>query len=294
MGVKTVLKAIGAAMLILLLIDVVAVFWAMDQVEKKMAHKFQFPPLNISEKMKTADRETGRRIVMIRNRCPECHGEDLGGKTFMKGAALGTFSGGNITPYELGKKSDEDVARAVYYGIRPDGTPLIFMPSVEYHNLALEDVAAVVAYLRGVPAVARPNGEIRIALAGKLFSVAGKAPMIFSAEMISPSAVPVVKPPEVISVAFGKYLVVSSCAGCHGERLEGGTIEGGDPSWPPASNLRTEKLGAWREEDFIKAMRTGLTPEMKITREPMLGLIEYGKQMNDMELRAMWSYLSTL
>jgi mono/diheme cytochrome c family protein len=128
----------------------------------------------------------------------------------------------------------------------------------------------------------------------KFLAVAGKMPVLISAEVINPAARPVVKPAEENSPAFGKYLVEASCIGCHGPELSGGPIEGGDPSWPPAANLRQSGLGDWKEDDFIKAMKTGQTPKGKTLRAPMLGMVEYGKQLNDTELKAMWGYISTL
>jgi len=291
---KAFLKIVGAILFVFVLIAGGVVVWATLNVGERIQKKFDFPVLNIAEKVKTADVELGRKIVRIRNGCTDCHGADLGGKTFIDAPAMGTFSGPNITPQGIGSKSDEDVARSIYYGVRSNGTPLIFMPSNEFHQLALEDIAAVVAYLRTVPAVTRPNTAIQIGPVAKLLGASGKMPLLIPAEQIPANAPPKVKPPEGNTPEFGKYLVESGCTGCHGLELKGGPISGGDPSWPPAANLVAASHGTWKEMDFINTIRTGKTPDGRTLRDPMRGVAENARQASDDELKAIWSYLTTL
>ena len=291
---KTILKAFGAILLLLILTIIGVVMWASTNVSSRMQRKFNFPPLNITENVKTADVELGRKIVRIRNGCTDCHGADLGGKTFISDPAMGTFSGANITPQGIGSKSDEDVARAIYYGVRSDGSSLTFMPSQEFHQLALEDVAAVVAYLRTVPAVMRPNTAIEIGPIAKLLGASGKMPLLIPAELIPANTPPTTKPPEGNTPGFGKYLVDSGCTGCHGRDLKGGPIPGGNPSWPPAANLVATSHSTWKEADFINTIRTGKTPDGRMLRDPMRGVAENARQGGDDDLKAIWSYLVTL
>lgn len=291
---KTALKILGVMLLVFVLFVGGVVMWASSNVSARSQKKFDFPALNIAEKVKTADIELGRKIVRIRNGCTDCHGADLAGKTFINDPAMGMFSGANITPYALASKSDEEVARAIYYGVRTNGTPLIFMPSQEFHNLALDDIAAAVAYLRTIPAVTKPNTEIQIGTVAKLLGASGKMPLLISAELISANAPPKVKPPERNTPEFGKYLVESGCVGCHGRDLKGGPIPGGDPSWPPAANLVAASHGTWKEADFISTIRTGKRPAGRPLMNPMRGVAENAKQASDDELKAIWSYLTTL
>lgn len=66
------------------------------------------------------------------------------------------------------------------------------------------------------------------------------------------------KPKEEISFAFGKYLIDTTCKGCHGPELRGGKIAGGDPKWPPATALTKEGLGNWTEADlFFQELNSG-------------------------------------
>lgn len=67
-----------------------------------------------------------------------------------------TVKGANITPDKetgIGAWSDADLRRALVDGVRPDGRPLVLMPSGFYKALTPSDLEAVVVYLRSVPPV---------------------------------------------------------------------------------------------------------------------------------------------
>ncbi len=70
---------------------------------------------------------------------------------------LGVFNGRNITPDKetgIGSWTDEQVATAITTGKRPDGRQLApIMNYAAFTYMTKEDVAAVVAYLRSIPAV---------------------------------------------------------------------------------------------------------------------------------------------
>lgn len=281
-------------LVILLIAATSAYLWISSQVDGRLNKKFAFPPLNIAEKVKVADVKIGERTATVRIECLNCHGKDFGGKRFLDNPAMGKYYGGNLTPTELAKKSDEEIAQAIYYGVNKDGKPLVFMPSMEYNNLSVDDIAAVVAYLRTIPPVSRPNEPIQIGPVAKTLSALGKMPILISAEHIDKNRKPTQKPAETASVEFGKYLIEAGCAGCHAADMRGGPIPGGDPSWPPASNMRKSGIGNWKEDDFVKSMRTGVGPAGAKWREPMMGLLDYTKSLDDTELKAMWMYLQTL
>ena len=70
---------------------------------------------------------------------------------------LGVFAGRNITPDKetgIGGWTDEQIAAAITTGKRPDGRQLApIMPYAAFSYMTKEDVAAIVAFLRGVPPV---------------------------------------------------------------------------------------------------------------------------------------------
>src|SRR6185437_4630440 len=70
---------------------------------------------------------------------------------------LGVFPGRNITPDKetgIGGWTDEQIAVALTTGKRPDGRQLApIMPYHAFSYLVKEDVTAIVAFLRSIPAV---------------------------------------------------------------------------------------------------------------------------------------------
>jgi mono/diheme cytochrome c family protein len=112
--------------------------------------------------------ERGSYLVVVAG-CNDCHtpgfffgkpdkdkflgGSDVGFEI----PGLGVFNGRNITPDKetgIGAWTDEQIATAITTGKRPDGRQLApIMNYAAFTHLTKEDVAAVVAYLRSIPAV---------------------------------------------------------------------------------------------------------------------------------------------
>jgi len=110
----------------------------------------------------------GKYLVVLGG-CTDCHtpsfffgkpdmarylgGSDVGFEI----PGLGVFPGRNITPDKetgIGGWTDEQIATALTTGKRPDGR--LLAPIMPYHALSYmvkEDVAAIVAFLRSIPAV---------------------------------------------------------------------------------------------------------------------------------------------
>ncbi|MFC7540645.1 hypothetical protein ACFQU2_15845 [Siccirubricoccus deserti] len=113
----------------------------------------------------------------------------------------------NITPDRrtgIGAWTDAQIARAIREGIRPDGSVIgPPMPIAWYRDLADEDVAAMVAYLRSIPAVANVSEKstYRMPLPPNYGPPVGR----------------VVAPPRSDMVRYGAYLAgpVGHCMECH-------------------------------------------------------------------------------
>jgi cytochrome c553 len=90
----------------------------------------------------------------------------------------------------------------------------------------------------------------------------------------------------------GEYLA-RGCQGCHGAGLVGGPPP--DPTSPEAPNLTpaASALGDWTEDDFLTAIRTGVTPTGRELDSQYMPWPSYAK-LSDDELRALWLYLSSL
>jgi len=97
-------------------------------------------------------------------------------------------------------------------------------------------------------------------------------------------------PEPGVTAAYGEYLS-RTCTECHGANLNGA------PFGPPGEEIPTPnltpggELASWSEEDFFRAMRTGVMPYGRQIDEEMPW--KYCGRMSDEELSAMWLYLQS-
>ncbi|MFC7338317.1 c-type cytochrome [Haloferula chungangensis] len=246
----------------------------------------------ISADVQTADPRLGERIYSVRAGCIDCHGENLAGAKVMENGAMGSIHGPNLTPFALKDWSDEEIARAIRYGIHQEGRSLHFMPSFEYVGFSKGDIAALIAYLRSVPAVESTPHVNSFGPVARTLAVFGKMPIMFPASIIDLQQGFAEKPAEGGTAEFGRYLA-ASCTGCHGADFQGGPIPGGDPSWPPASNIRLGADPVWSLESFTTMIRTGTSPTTGVAMRPPMP-VHLLKQLNEEEITALWKYLGSL
>jgi mono/diheme cytochrome c family protein len=94
-------------------------------------------------------------------RCMDCHTQRRQGEPVRLGAGGKEFHGpwgisvsADLTPSGLGDWSDTEIERAIRTGISRDGHKLFPpMPFTAYRNIAADDMAALIAYLRSLPAI---------------------------------------------------------------------------------------------------------------------------------------------
>ncbi|MEZ4736322.1 MAG: cytochrome c [Caldilineaceae bacterium] len=234
---------------------------------------------------------TGQRLAAISS-CIECHGADLRGTVFVDEAPIGYIPAPNLTGGQGGvggTYSDADWAGAIRHGVGADGRTLVLMPSYHYAAYSDDDLGALIAYLKAVPAVDNDLGPRKLSFPGAIiFGVLAYSD--WSVGKIDHAAVGSDSPAAAPSAAYGEYLAATaSCGSCHGEALTGNP--GSDS--PPGPNLTPGgALATWTEADFITALRTGQTPDGRELRAemPWRGYA----QMTETELRALWAYLQTL
>jgi mono/diheme cytochrome c family protein len=234
----------------------------------------------------------GEHLATAIGKCTECHGPDLGGRVFMDAGPLGTLIAGNLTAGRGGALATYDDAaleRAIRHGIRPDNRGLLFMPSSEYYHLSDADLAALIAYLRSIPAVDRQLPASRVGPLGRALYLGGKLPLVTAENM--DHAAPREAPAQGVTVEYGKYLAtVGGCTGCHGTDLAGGIT--GEPGTPPSANLTPAGLSSWTEADFFNALRKGVKPGGAAI-DPFMPW-KATARMTDDEIRAVWMYLQTV
>jgi mono/diheme cytochrome c family protein len=290
--IKKILK--GTGIFLGLIVLGVSVYYAKVYIRtEQRLHKtydVQLQSLNI--KKDSASLALGARLVKTKG-CADCHSADLGGKIFVNDAAFGVLSAANLTKGRGGRPADYsemDFVRALKHGLRRDGTPLIFMPAHEYTLLSEADMGAIIAYCSSLPKVDRELPEANLGPLAKVLADLGKLPL-FPAEMIDHTRTLVKEVKAEISIEYGKYLS-TSCQGCHKETMKGG--EPVAPGMPVVADISsTGHAGKWTDEQFIKTLRTGVTPEGKVLKPEEMPWT-MAKEFNDVELKALHMYLNSL
>jgi hypothetical protein len=87
-------------------------------------------------------------------------------------------------------------------------------------------------------------------------------------------------------VEYGRYCLI--LPGLPWRDLAGSQEPGAGLNLTPAGDLKN-----WTESDFIRALRTGVTPEGKNLNPELMPWKRIG-ELTDEELRAIWLYLQTL
>jgi mono/diheme cytochrome c family protein len=288
-GIKTIRNVV--VVLIALLVAAVAAVYTLSSM--RMNKKYPLVEASPRAPKDLASIAEGHRLYISRG-CIECHGPDLSGKTFIDDPAMGKYTGANLTSGKGGAASvmsDSDFTRAIRHGIAPDGRALIFMPATDFQGMSDEDVGKIIAYIRSVPPVNKPSTPESVGPLARVLFLAGKMPLLVTAELIDHNAKPPVQVTAAATVEYGKYLA-NGCTGCHGQHFSGGPIPGGAPDWPPAANITPTGIGSWSEADFIKVLRTGVRPDGSALKPPMPW--QNLSMMTDVELKALWMYLHTV
>ena len=217
---------------------------------------------------------------------------------------FGTVYSANITPserYGIGAWSDGEIARVIRTGVRRDGSLSVFM-AFGIGDLANNDLAAIVSYLRAQVPVERPAPQSEYNFAGRAMLALFMRPKEGSRAFQD-------APRSEASVARGRYLVhgPANCAGCHspsrlttGLRPQAPLLSGGVPAVDHvdptmeivAPNLTpdpgTGAIYSWSETDFVQRFRGGRV----VAGSPMPWEAFYS--MTDTDLAAVWRYLRTV
>jgi len=263
--------------------------------ERKMNRRIEVQVTAAAARTDPPSIERGRYLYRSRG-CMDCHGEDGSGKVVVEdGSGLlvkapGITSGpsGVVNAY-----TDRDWTRTIRHGIKPDGRPVMIMPSEDYNRLTDADLGSLIGYLRQMPPA--PGGPAVVQLPLPLKALYAVGAIHDAAGKIDHRLPPARPVPEGATVEHGAY-VANACIGCHGPRLEGGRIPGAPPDWPPAANLRPGANGPMRAYADAKAFsdmfKTGRRPDGSEVSKvmPFLSL----KEMNDQDVQALFLYLRSL
>jgi mono/diheme cytochrome c family protein len=195
--------------------------WVIDGISARMLTQRRLPPAHPLAVMPAPTRvKEGERIVHI-DGCFGCHGPQLTGRIVATGWMGGRIVAPNLTRI-VPKDTDTQLAATIRYGVKPDGTSVVVMPSSQFIKSSDSDIAAIIAYLRTLPERQDTAGDNRWRFGTRMMLVTGLLPL--QATIVNElERGPLWTPSEPL--ALGQYLTQSHCAGCHGSDLSGETIE---------------------------------------------------------------------
>jgi mono/diheme cytochrome c family protein len=259
-----------------------------------VSRTYDIPAENIPNPTDAASLARGKHFVQAT--CTGCHTADLSGQVMIDAPFAKVYSA-NLTSGKGGAGSeftDADFIRALRHGVDDQGRALVLMPAQVFWNFSDADLADIVAYLKTVPPVDKENPDPQINLVGKIMFGAGiLGPDIVPAAVIAHDQRPASIPIGVTS-QYGQYLInVTGCRGCHGAQLSGGNS--GQPGALDAPNLTPGgDLQTWTSADFIKTLRTGVTPSGHVLNPDQMPWKDFGPNYSDDELNAIFMYLQSL
>lgn len=255
--------------------------------------------------------------------CTDCHsardasrfswpiiaGQEGSGGPFLSRKAGFDFPGESFTPNitpggAVGKWSDAELFRTITTGIKPDGSTLYHaMPFEGFGQADPEDIKAIIAYLRTLPAINnKPAGTTVIDFFAALRS-----------RMVPRKVAPILKNDLKNAVDSGRYLVtLAVCTDCHtpntwadfknDSRFLSGGLEFPMPAggYVHSANLTPDESGLafWTEDAFVNKFKSyrDSTTLYKVEPNSMNSLMPWSSycNMTDQDLKNIYAYLRTL
>ncbi len=197
---------------------------------------------------------------------------------------IGAMLTENLTPGgKLAEYTDGEIFRALRSGVDKKGRALGFMPFLPYNQLSDDDLKAIIAYLRTLPAQpAKGSTGDSINFLGVVLNGAGLFPEP------EPVTGVITAPPVGVSAEYGKYVATfGECRGCHGADMTGSPATSVSPAIiNPRPFVSTLTL-----EEFIQTMQTGVRPSGAAFAPAMPW--QNAAQMTNDDLAALFLYLTT-
>ena len=273
-----------------------------------------YPPGKVELKVEVTPERVAHGKKIVSMLCAGCHldpaTERLTGKRMPDAPPqFGAIYSRNITGHKtrgIGSWTDGEIAYLLRTGIARDGR---YIPPymVKLPSASDEDIAAIIAFLRSDdPLVApsdAPNTETQPSFLTKFLAHTVFKPYDY------PRA-PIAAPDPADRVAHGRYLISNlGCFSCHSADFSTmdelhpekskGYFGGGNAMLDAngrtmvTANLTPDRetgIGAWTEDQFVRAVKAGFRPDNAPIRYPMQAYVELG----DDEVRAIYAYLRTV
>ena len=289
---KKVFRFFGWALLVLVVVGLVAAGAAHLLAQRKLNRSIDVNVAPVAFASDDASLARGKYLFQSRG-CGECHGDNGAGKLLIDDPGGLRVWTPNITTgpgSAVAKYTETDWVRTIRHGVKPDKRPIMIMPCEDYNRFTDADVAAIVAYVRSLPAVQGEIGRIEMALVVKALYAADVIPD--APQRIDHTLPPAKAVAEGPTPEHGAY-VANMCKGCHGETFHGGKIPGSPPDWPPAPDLTASAMYAAYDnvDRFRMMLKSGKRPNgeaIQVMPFPSLGAL------NDTDVEALYAYLRTL
>ncbi|HMR39144.1 MAG TPA: c-type cytochrome [Ignavibacteria bacterium] len=282
--------------------------------------KIQFPKVSAAPDMKivpTAEMvNRGKYLAYGFASCIDCHSdndynklnaplvegtEGKGGRDYGEGA--GFVPAANITSdiqTGIGGWTDGEIFRAITMGVDKNGEPLgPMMPYMFFRNMDENDIKAIIAYIRTLPAINNkvPKHEFNFPVN-----------LIFRTIPTNPDFKKFPDSTDIVSI--GNYYSIG-CKACHspmekGEFIQDKQFAGGLEFPAPkggivrSANISPDEetgIGKWTKDQFIHKFRTSASPEVTgiTVKEGEFNTIMpwtyYGNVCTDEDLGAVYDYL---
>lgn len=296
---------------------VIIVFGLLSYVKIALPSVGDAPELKISAS--ETEIERGRYLANHVTVCIDCHsardwsrfsGPPIGG-TYGKGGDRfdqqfgfpGVFYAKNITPAGIKEYSDGELFRVITTGVNRKGEAMFpIMPYHYYGQMDEEDIKAIIAYIRTLPAIENNVPE----------SVPD-FPMNFIINTIPHKPAFQKKPDSSDKVKYGAYLAnAAACIECHTPAEKGQIIQdkafvgGRDFNLPIgtiySSNITPDEetgIGTWTSERFVKTFKSKLDSSVMHTQlapgafNSVMPWTMYAG-MTEQDLDAIFAFLKTL
>ena len=307
---KKLLKILGIVLGIVVLGAVAFVIFI--SIRGTGSHTVEVP--DIPKVEVTAERvERGEKIAAML--CKNCHLSaetgKLTGRPMTEAPEFGKIYPRNITNDKevgIGNWSDAELIYFIRTGINPKSGKFVppYMPKLLH--ISDEDLRSVVAYLRSdrpeVQADKSEYPETEPSFLTKFLSLVAFHPYKYPDHEI-------MGPDTTNKLEVGKYLVLSQieCFTCHSKDFKTMNIEypeksegfmGGGNVLVSSNGQKVTTLnitpdeetgiGTWTEEQFIKALKSGIVPNGPALRNPMIPYL----MLTDEEASAIYAYLRTV
>jgi mono/diheme cytochrome c family protein len=293
--------------ILVILVGCFAAFIALKGIPKYTAENFKLKVISSPERV-----EKGKQLSAML--CNDCHFNPntgkLTGRKMDEVPQFGTIYSRNITndpEHGIGKYTDGQLYYLLRTGVRPDGRFLPIMAKLQ--KMSDEDLQSVIAFLKSDDQWVKPdptqNTDSKYSFLSKfLTNMKIMKPMPFYKSVPEPDTANAVK--------WGEYVALYrvECYTCHSANFQtddfinpekskgffggGNKFEMPDGTKMYSMNLTMDEetgIGRWTEEEFVKAVKTGIVPYgQPALRRPMKPYT----YLSDGEAKAIYAYLKTI